>query len=378
MTEITTKTGDILESSAQTLTNTVNCVGVMGKGIALAFKKRFPEMFADYVERCARGEVVLGRPYLYKQEGGPWILNFPTKGHWRAVSRLSDIEKGLHYLVSHYRNWGIRSIAVPPLGCGHGQLDWEIVGPTLYKYLSKLDIPVEMYAPHGTPPEQMKLAFLRAEPVERLRSSGQTDNTISAAAVALAAVVSRINREPHHWPVGRTTFQKIAYFLTEAGVPTGLEYSRRSFGPFASDLKRLQSRLINNGVLREERAGRMFRIALGPTYCDARERYKPQLREWAPKIERVADLFLRFRTTNDAELAATVHYATKELMTKRSRPTEEAVLEEVTEWKRRRRPPLHEEAIASTIRNLGMLRWVDVEASQRVADLADEPLAIPD
>ncbi len=88
-------TGNILESKAQTLVNTVNCVGVMGKGIALEFKNRFPEMFKDYEQRCRRKEVMLGKPYLYKSLFPPWVLNFPTKGHWRSVSNLQDIVRGL-------------------------------------------------------------------------------------------------------------------------------------------------------------------------------------------------------------------------------------------------------------------------------------------
>src|SRR5216684_726913 len=105
MTVTSVKVGDLFRSEAQTLVNTVNCVGIMGKGIALAFKERFPDMYKDYVARCERGEVRLGEPYLYKQLFGPWILNFPTKDHWRAVSRLSDIVAGLDYLTSHYKEW---------------------------------------------------------------------------------------------------------------------------------------------------------------------------------------------------------------------------------------------------------------------------------
>lgn len=115
------KSGNLLASSAHALVNTVNCVGVMGKGIALAFKRKYPEMFDDYVRRCDRGEVRLGEPYVY-DAGNRLILNFPTKDHWRAVSRLEDIVAGLEHLTKHYRAWGIRSLAVPPLGCGNGQL----------------------------------------------------------------------------------------------------------------------------------------------------------------------------------------------------------------------------------------------------------------
>lgn len=122
---------DIFQSKAQTLVNTVNCVGIMGKGLALEFKKRFPDMFKDYAERCTRGEVRLGKPYVYKSLLPPWIINFPTKEHWRSVSNLQDITRGLDYLVNHYKEWGITSLAVPPLGCGEGQLEWRIVGPTL-------------------------------------------------------------------------------------------------------------------------------------------------------------------------------------------------------------------------------------------------------
>ena len=147
--------GDIFKSNAQTLVNTVNCVGVMGKGLALEFKKRFPDMFKDYYKRCKRGEVQLGKPYLYKGFVAPWILLFPTKQDWRSLSRIFDIERGLHYLELHYKNRGITSIAVPPLGCGLGELEWAIVGRTLYRHLKKLEIPVELYAPYGTPDNEL-------------------------------------------------------------------------------------------------------------------------------------------------------------------------------------------------------------------------------
>jgi O-acetyl-ADP-ribose deacetylase (regulator of RNase III) len=145
-------TGDLLDSDAQTLVNAVNCVGVMSKGIALAFKRRFPDMFADYAERCQRGEVHLGELYLYRGPSLPSILNFPTKAHWRSPAKLEDIVAGLAYLETHYQEWGITSLAVPALGCGAGQLDWVAVRPILVDALGRLDIPVELYAPAATPP----------------------------------------------------------------------------------------------------------------------------------------------------------------------------------------------------------------------------------
>lgn len=140
-------TGDLFASHAQTLVNAVNYVGVMGKGIALEFKVRFPDMFADYAKRCKAGEVEIGRPYLFQCTPTLWILNFPTKRHWRDASHLSDIEVGLTYLESHYCEWGITSLAVPALGCGYGRLEWGVISQTLKQHLSLLDIPVELYAP---------------------------------------------------------------------------------------------------------------------------------------------------------------------------------------------------------------------------------------
>ena len=141
--------GDLFTSEAQTLVNAVNCAGVMGKGLALAFKRRFPDMFQDYKDRCARGQVRLGEPYLCRRSAPPFILNFPTKDHWRSRSKLEDIVAGVGYLQRHYVEWDITSLAVPALGCGLGQLDWATVGPILHRLFSELTIPVALYAPVG-------------------------------------------------------------------------------------------------------------------------------------------------------------------------------------------------------------------------------------
>ncbi|HZT05705.1 MAG TPA: macro domain-containing protein [Chloroflexota bacterium] len=356
---ITTRVGNILDSSAQTLVNTVNCVGVMGKGIALEFKKRFPEMFQDYVERCARREVRLGRPYLYRRRELPWVLNFATKDHWRAVSRLSDIVAGLEYLEQHYREWGITSLAVPPLGCGQGQLEWEVVGPTLFRHLSRLDIPVEVYAPYGTPDDQLQLSFLSDDGAHAMLQAPRIQPTW----VALVAVVDRIEQEPYHWPIGRTMFQKIAYFASEAGVPTGLTHVRGSYGPFAPELKRVTSRLVNNGLIREEQRGRAFTIVPGPTFGDAQVAFQAQLAAWSGAIDRLTDLFLRMRT-QQAEVAATVHFAARELAADGRKHSEMEVLRAAAEWKQRRRPPIQNTKFAEAIRSLNLIGWLELEPSE--------------
>jgi len=357
--------GDLFKSQAQTLVNTVNCVGVMGKGIALEFKKRFPEMYEDYLRRCKAGEVKLGHPYLYRRLIPPWILNFPTKDHWRSVSRLEDIVRGLRYLERYYKEWGITSLAVPPLGCGHGQLEWNVVGPTLYRYLKRLDIAVELYAPYGTPHKELQPTFLEQTPMEEDERAGGQDSRVRPGWVALVEILDEIEREPYHYPVRRTSFQKIAYFATEAGIPTGLSYRRGSYGPYAPELKALITRLVNNGLLREERLGRMFAVKPGPTFQDARRAYERELAEWKDVIETLADLFMRMRT-QQAELAATVYFVARELASqkKTNKPSESEVLAEVLQWKQKRRPALDREQVARTIRGLSMLGWLKVKASR--------------
>lgn len=356
--------GDMFESRAQTLVNTVNCVGVMGKGVALEFKKRFPEMFKDYVRRCEAKKVRPGRPYLFKQMFPPWILNFPTKEHWRSVSRLQDIEEGLRYLQQHYKEWGITSLAVPPLGCGHGQLEWRVVGPTLYRHLKAFDIPVELYAPFGTPHEELQPSFLDKSQVAV--SQKAAPYKIGPAWVAIVEVLKRIEEEPFHWPVGRTTFQKIAYFASECGIPTGLKYQRGSYGPYAPALKERITALVNNGLVREEQLGRMFAIRVGQTFPDARKAYEQQIKEWEPIIDKVADLFMRMNT-QQAEVAATVHFAAREAKTcPEEKPTEKEILDAVMKWKQKRRPPLDEKEVALTLRNLNMLSWIGATASNEL------------
>lgn len=139
--------GSLFDTPAQTLVNPVNTVGVMGKGLALQFKQRDPAMFADYRRACQQGAIALGRPYLYRSPHGPWVVQFPTKRHWRDRSRLSDIAEGLRCLADHCDSWGITSLAVPALGCGLGGLDWYAVRPLIVRALSPLTIPVWIVAP---------------------------------------------------------------------------------------------------------------------------------------------------------------------------------------------------------------------------------------
>jgi O-acetyl-ADP-ribose deacetylase (regulator of RNase III) len=155
----------LLDSPAQTLVNTVNCVGVMGKGIAREFKEREPTMFVRYKEICDRRELAPGRLWLWRGADS-WVLNFPTKMHWRQPSRLEWIEQGLKKFLSTYEDLGIREISFPRLGCGNGNLEWEDVRPLMEQYLNRAGIPIYIHdfqRDIGLPEHLESIADLAAE-----------------------------------------------------------------------------------------------------------------------------------------------------------------------------------------------------------------------
>jgi O-acetyl-ADP-ribose deacetylase (regulator of RNase III)/uncharacterized protein YwgA len=375
--------GDLFKSSAQTLVNTINCVGVMGKGIALEFKRRYPNMFKDYEQRCKKGEVVLGQPYLYKPlaatqnnkgqyllfaeeknypDSDKWILNFPTKDHWRSVAHLDNIIEGVEFLLAHYKKWGIRSLAIPPLGCGEGQLEWKVVGPTLFRYLSKMDIPIELYAPYNALHDELQVQFLKGSMVNPV----QIPKWIPAGWITLVEILERLGGEPYRevWPIGKVIFQKIAYIATRAGIDTQLDFKRASFGPFSAMLQKVVlSRLVNNGLIIQETIGKMLSIKPGPTFADARKSYEKDIQQWDQIIDKVVDLFMRLNTER-AEIVATIIFATDQLQKiNNQKPTEQDVFDYVIQWKEKKKPPLSIQKVADAIRNLAILDWIKVKAS---------------
>lgn len=370
----TVKEGDILKSQAQTLVNTVNCVGVMGKGIALEFKKHFPDMYKDYELRCQRGDVRLGKPYLYKSLLPPWILNFPTKDHWRSISNWSDIRKGLEYLQDNYKRWGITSLAVPPLGMGSGKLKWVDIGPLIYHYLNKFDVPVEFYAPYGTPKEQLQIEFFEREiPIE---TSMMIPEGYLPAFIAVIEIIRRIysNRYHHHHSIGRTKIQKIAYIATVIGLATGLQFQKKSYGPYSAELNNKLTSLVNSGLLIEKKIGSTYLQSIGPRFEEMKMKYQDQLSEWDSIIEQTVDLLMRL-DTRQSEIVATIIYSYHDLpRNNKNEPSELDVLNYVKGWKIRRIPPLGESEIADNIRNLAILGWLNVVYSPElpVSDDFDE------
>ena len=220
--------GNILKADAEALVNTVNCVGVMGKGIALQFKKAFPENFRAYEAACRHKEISPGRMFVFEtgQIFNPrYVINFPTKRHWRGRSRYEDIIAGTKALVEELRNRNIHSIAIPPLGCGLGGLNWHRVRAIIEEAFSTLpDVHVILYEPKGAPQA-------KDMPV----GTGKPRMTIARALfVKLMQQYAR-----HAYRLTLLEIQKLAYFLQESGLDLRLRYVKHLYGPYAHNLNKV-------------------------------------------------------------------------------------------------------------------------------------------
>lgn len=359
------KIGDLFEGDAATLVNTVNCVGVMGKGIAQEFKKRYPEMFLDYQARCKNNEVKAGVPYLYKDLAGTSILNFPTKNHWRSPALLEDVIKGLDIFISQYKEWGIESISFPPLGCGNGGLDWEIVGPIMYQKLSQLDINVEIYAPYGTPAKQLSVEFLSKKIQKNRNMNGKANKALNSSWITLLEVVSQLEALPYAKPIGRTIFQKICYIMTVQGIDTGFSYAKGSYGPFSQDVNTAINVMANSNLLKEKQLGRMTAMSTGSEFNTIRQKYIDQINATQKKINKTVDLFSRIKSTDQAEEVATVLYSSRQLKQERKNEevSEQELYDYILSWKKLWDTDEKKEILASTIRNLEMLGWLKLKYS---------------
>lgn len=320
--------GNLLDAPVDALVNTVNTVGVMGKGIALQFKRAYPAMFKDYASAAKRGELEIGRMHIWHtgQLDGPRVLiNFPTKTHWRSGSKLADIEAGLNDLVDVIRREQIRSIAVPPLGCGHGGLEWTDVEPLIRTKLGQLkDVDVKLYPPTGAPA------------AADMRTAGPTPRMTSgrAALIELIARYSAVAVE------GATPIavQKLMYFLQEAGEELSLRYESNHYGPYADNLRAVLREIeghylegFGDGSKRVE-VSEPFRLLPGAR--DAALQALSDRQASLDRIDRVMDLTSGFESANSLELLATVHWVAVHPMAEGR--SDDDVTSEVRRWSNRK------------------------------------------
>lgn len=290
--------GNLLEAPAEALVNTVNCVGYMGKGIALQFKQAFPANFKHYEVACHAGDMVPGKMMIHDNGGlvNPrYIINFPTKRHWKGKSRIEDIESGLSALVADVQRLGIRSIAVPPLGCGLGGLEWRLVRPMIEQAFAGLpDVQVLLFEPAGAPEA-------KAMPV---RTERPHMTPARALFIRLMDAYSALD-------YSRTLLevQKLAYFLQEAGEPLRLNYEAGHYGPYAPNLNKvlevMEGHFIRGyGDSQKPEA----EIELLPGAVDEASAFLADKRDSLTRLEQVADLIEGFETPYGMELLATVHW----------------------------------------------------------------------
>ena len=302
---ITDARGNLLDADVDALVNTVNTVGVMGKGIALQFKRAFPAMFREYAKAVEAGDVQLGRMHVWptgRLSGPRYVINFPTKGHWRAQSRLADIERGLADLTRVIRELNITSVALPPLGCGNGGLDWAEVEPRIRAAFAEMTgLHVVLYAPGATPTaQQMRTATRRPK--------------VSAARAALIRLLTMY--ADRALDASLIEVQKLLYFLQVAGEPLRLQYVKGRYGPYADNLRHTLTALeghylVGFGDGSAKVADAEPLQVLPGADCEA-SAVLAQHPETQARIEKVLALAEGFESAYGLELLATVHWVTHE------------------------------------------------------------------
>ncbi len=295
------KHGDILAEEAEALVNTVNCVGIMGRGIALQFKKAFPANFKAYEAACRRREVEPGRMFVF--ETGRltyprYIINFPTKRHWRGKSRVEDIEAGLAALVEEIKHRGIRSIAIPPLGSGLGGMEWADVRPRIEQALRGLiEVRVVVFEPKGAP-----------DP-ERMAKAGKAPDMTPGRA-ALVGLLHRYLAGLLDPFVTLLEVHKLMYFMQEAKEPLRLRYVHAPYGPYAENLRHVLQAVEGYYVSGFANGGDTPNkpLQLVPGAMADAAAFLETHPDTRARVERVAGLVEGFETPFGLELLSTVHW----------------------------------------------------------------------
>ena len=324
---ITFTQGNLLEARAEALVNTVNTVGVMGKGIALMFKERFPENFRRYAAACKGGEVRTGHMFvtqLSELDGPRWIVNFPTKQHWRGDSRMEWIVEGLHDLHRFLTENKIKSVAIPPLGSGNGGLDWADVRAQVESTLGDLDSQIVVFEP--------------TQKYQNVSKRAGVENLTPARAL-IAELVRR------YWVLGMECsmleIQKLAWFLERSverlnpnNNPLNLQFVAHKYGPYANRLDHLLNNLDGSYLHCDKRisdADPMDVIWFDDTRKDFVQTYiKSEAKEFVPALEDAASLIDGFESPYGMELLATVDW----LLTREGvAPTVSALREGLRHWR---------------------------------------------
>ncbi len=339
--------GNILKADADALVNTVNCVGFMGKGIALQFKKAYPENFDAYQKACSAGEVQPGRMFIFELHSmlnPKYVINFPTKRDWRAKSRYEDVGSGLKALIAEVRRLGIRSIAVPPLGCGLGGLDWRKVRPMIEQAFALLPkVRVLLFEPAGAPEA-------KAMPVRTERPK------LTVARALFIRLMDQYVAQAYRLTM--LEIQKLAYFLQEAGQPLKLKYQAGHYGPYAPNLNKVLEvleRHYTSGYGDTQKPD--VEIELLDGAAEEAEAFLSDHAAEHERLARVSRLIEGFETPYGLELLSSVHWLAAHA-NPLAEDKDEAV-EGIAAWNDRKRQMFRPEHIRLAWDRLAAEEWIE-------------------
>jgi O-acetyl-ADP-ribose deacetylase (regulator of RNase III) len=316
--------GDLLDDPAQAIVNTVNCVGVMGRGIALQFKKKFPENFKAYAAACEQRQIRTGSMFVVRNPdmfGPEYIINFPTKRHWRAKSNPQDVEDGLADLVRVLKENDIQSVAIPPLGCGLGGLSWPEVKQMIATKLSELpDVSIRVYEPSNVAKQKTVVE--------------QSTPKMTPGRAALVGLIDRYLKGLLDPAITLLEVHKLMYFLQEAGEPLRLEYQKAAYGPYASNLRHVFNKIEGHYIRGYQDGGDApdKQINLLPGAIEKAKKLLQQQEPTHQRFERVSRLVEGFESAYGLELLATVYW----VINRESASTAEQTLAKVHAWNQRK------------------------------------------
>ncbi|HXN36792.1 MAG TPA: macro domain-containing protein [Solirubrobacteraceae bacterium] len=354
MSTIEHRKGNLLAADAEALVNTVNTVGVMGKGIALQFRKAFPDNYRAYQRACRHNELKPGSMLVFETSrlGGPrLVINFPTKRHWRGKSRMEYIDAGLADLARILRHHQVRSVAIPPLGCGNGGLPWSEVRPKIEAALKPLpDIRIALYAP-GPPP-----------PVHQQRTATKRPRMTRGRA-ALIAVFASYRRDPTS-TLTMLVAQKLAYLLQTTGEPLKLNFVKADYGPYAEvlnhALQNMDGHFIEGYGDRTTKSD--LRLLAGAV--TSASTFLANDDAVGERTRRVSKLIEGLESPFGLELLTTVHWAA----TREGARSPQEATQVVADWTPRKREVFGEREVTIAWERLRQQGWLDAGVAVPTAD----------
>jgi len=340
------KNGNIFDEDVEAIVNTVNCVGVMGRGLALQYKKTFPDNFKAYLIACKNGEVIPGKMYVYNtgQIFNPkYIINFPTKRHWKAKSKIEDISNGLDDLVRVIREYNIKSIAIPPLGSGLGGLNWKDVKDLINQRLSHIDCNIIVFEPLEQKIEKNISKKIPTMTAGRAALVGLIDNYLKGM---LAPFISLLE------------IHKLMYFMQESGEVLKLNYRKAQYGPYAQNLRHVMNVIEGYYIKGYEDGGDIptKQIELLPKATKEANDFLKNQYITKENFIKVSKLVEGFETPYGVELLATVHWVYKY----ENARTKDEIKKHIYSWNDRKKQ-FTEKQIEIAIKTLIKNNFIDIK-----------------